>query len=95
MRPSLILCAALMALAACDSTEFDADPQIRAEAKGSRKCVAAVRNQTGDASAAINSVLPRVEITQFLVDVPSSQGRWLCQTDDAGTPLQLLELNAA
>ena len=94
MRPTLILCAGLMALAGCDAAEFDPDPEVRADARGGRKCVVAVRDQAGDASAVLNTTLPIVEINQFIVDVPGNQSRWLCQTDDNGTPQQLLQLNA-
>lgn len=92
MRLTLTLCAALTALAACDPAELDPDPEVRAEARGARKCVAAVREQTADASSVLNTTLPIVEINQFIVDVPGKNSRWLCQTNDAGTPQELLEL---
>lgn len=94
MRLFLILGAAVTALAACDPAELDPDPEVRAEARGARKCVAAVRDQTGDASATLNTTLPIVEINQFIVDVPGKDSRWLCQTDDVGTPQELLQLGA-
>lgn len=94
MRITLILCAGMMALAGCDAAEFDPDPEVRADARGSRKCVVAVRNQTGDSSAVLNTTLPIVEINQFIVDVPGNQSQWLCQTDDNGNAQELLQINA-
>lgn len=91
LRFAIILPAALTALAACDPAEFDADPDVRLEARGARTCVTAVRNQTGEA-AALNTVLPVVEANQFIVDVASKNQRWVCTTDDAGTAKQLYQL---
>lgn len=96
MRPTLrsvtFLGVALLALAACDPAEFDPDPLVRKDARASRKCVVAVKEQTGDATAQINTTLPIVEINQYIVDAPGLQERWMCRTDDAGTPTQLYKL---
>ncbi|AXI46432.1 hypothetical protein C1J03_10580 [Sulfitobacter sp. SK012] len=94
LRPVLGLCVALTALSACDPAEFDSDPQVRADARAGRKCVQAVTQQTGDASGVVNTTLPIVEINQLIIDLPSSQTRWVCLTDDLGAPLQLYQLGA-
>lgn len=91
-RPALFLCLATMALSACDPAEFDADPDIRRDARANRKCVVAVKEQTGDATAQLNTTLPVVEINQYIVDVPANQERWMCRTDDEGTPTQMYKL---
>lgn len=91
-RPALILCMATMALAACDPAEFDADPDIRRDARANRKCVVSVKEQTGDATAQLNTTLPVVEINQYIIDVPANQERWMCRTDDEGTPTQMYKL---
>lgn len=92
LRPLTLFCCCLMALTGCDPAEFDADPDVRREARGARTCVSAVRNETGDASAMLNQTLPIVEANQFIVDVPATQARWLCRTDDAGTAEQLYKM---
>ncbi len=91
-RPAFFLCMATMALSACDPAEFDADPDVRRDARANRKCVVAVKEQTGDATSRINTTLPVVEINQYIVDVPANQERWMCRTDDAGTPTQMYKL---
>jgi len=92
LRPLPLLCCCLLALAACDPAEFDADPDVRADARGARTCLNAVRDQTGDASAAINTTLPIVEANQFIIDVPAAPERWLCRTDDAGAAQQIYKM---
>ncbi|MGB5862878.1 MAG: hypothetical protein WBG95_01110 [Sulfitobacter sp.] len=91
-RPALILCMATVALAACDPAEFDTDPDVRRDARANRKCVDAVSKQTGDATAKLNTTLPIVEINQYIVDTPATQGRWMCRTDDEGNAKQLYKL---
>lgn len=91
-RPAFFLCMATVALAACDPAEFDADPDIRRDARANRKCVVAVTAQTGDATAQLNTTLPVVEVNQYIVDAPAVRERWMCRTDDEGTPTQLYKL---
>ena len=92
-RPALILCMATMALAACDPAEFDADPDVRRDARANRTCVTAVSEQTGS-PAQLNTTLPIVEINQYIIDVPASQERWMCRTDDEGNASQLYKMGA-
>lgn len=92
-RPALILCMATMALAACDPAEFDADPDIRRDARANRTCVNAVSEQAGSA-AQLNTTLPIVEVNQYIIDVPAAQARWMCRTDDEGTANQLYKMGA-
>jgi len=92
-RTTLVLCMAAMALAACDPAEFDADPDVRRDARANRTCVAAVTNQTKNPSQ-LNTTLPVVEVNQYIIDVPVSQERWMCRTDDEGTATQLYKMNA-
>lgn len=92
LRPLPLLCISLTALAACDPAEFDADPDVRANARGARTCVAAVRDETGDGSAVLNTTLPIVEAYQFIVDVPAAQASWLCRTDEAGRAQQIYKM---
>ncbi len=90
-RPALILCAAAMALTACDPAEFDADPDVRRDARANRTCIDAVAAQTGS-SAQLNTALPVVEVNQYIIDVPANQQRWMCRTDDEGTAAQLYKM---
>jgi precorrin-4 methylase len=90
-RPALILCAAAMALSACDPAEYDADPDVRRDARANRTCIAAVAAQTG-AAAQLNTDLPVVEVNQYIIDVPTGQQRWMCRTDDEGTATQLYKM---
>ncbi|KIN69492.1 hypothetical protein Z948_3237 [Sulfitobacter donghicola DSW-25 = KCTC 12864 = JCM 14565] len=83
---------ATLALSACDPAEFDPDPDVRRDARANRKCVAAIKEQTGDATAQINTTLPIVEVNQYIIDSPANQERWMCRTDDEGTPTQLYKL---
>ena len=92
-RPALILCMATMALTACDPAEFDADPEVRRDARANRTCIAAVNDQTGSPSQ-LNTTLPIVEVNQYIVDVPALQERWMCRTDDEGTATQLYKMGA-
>jgi len=92
-RSALVLCIATLALAACDPAEFDADPDVRRDARANRTCIAAVTNQTS-APSQLNTVLPVVEVNQYIVDVPTLQERWMCRTDDEGTATQLYKMNA-
>lgn len=87
-----MVCVAAFALAACDPAEFDADPEVRAEARSARKCIASVRGQTGDASAVLNTTLPIVEVNQVIIDVPGNQTRWMCLTNDQGAPQSLYQM---
>lgn len=91
-RFAMTLPAALLVLTACDPAEFDADPDVRAEARGARTCVSAVKDQTKDGSATLNTTLPIVEANQFIVDAPGVNQRWVCTTDDAGQAKQLYQL---
>ena len=93
-RPALILSMATLALTACDPAEFDADPDVRRDARANRKCVAVIKEQTGDATAQLNTTLPIVEINQFIVDAPALQESWMCRTDDEGNPTQMYKLGA-
>ncbi|MDG1069327.1 MAG: hypothetical protein P8P40_13270 [Sulfitobacter sp.] len=90
-RPALILCAAAMALTACDPAEFDADPDVRRDARANRTCMAAVTAQTGSPSQ-LNTTLPIVEVNQYIIDVPANQQRWMCRTDDEGNATQLYKM---
>lgn len=92
-RPALILTMATLALAACDPAEFDADPDVRRDARANRTCVTAVADQAGSA-AQLNTTLPVVEINQYIIDVPESQERWMCRTDDEGNASQLYKMGA-
>jgi hypothetical protein len=84
---------ATLALAACDPAEFDADPDVRRDARANRTCVDAVTQQTGSPSQ-LNTVLPVIEVNQYIIDVPAAQERWMCRTDDEGTATQLYKMNA-
>lgn len=90
LRSAALLLAVPLTLAACDPAEFDPDPDVRAEARSNRKCVAAVKKQTGSATASVNTTIPVVEFNQFLIDVPKAT--WVCIADDEGNPKQLYEL---
>jgi len=90
-RPALILCTAVMALSACDPAEFDADPDVRRDARANRTCLKAVSDKA-DSPAQANSSLPVVEINQYIIDVPASQERWMCRTDDKGNATQLYKM---
>lgn len=90
-RPALFAAMATLALAACDPAEFDADPDVRRDARADRTCTTAVANQTG-APAQLNTVLPVVEINQYIIDVPQLRESWMCRTDDAGTATQLYKI---
>ena len=92
-RPAVLICAAALALAACDPAEFDADPDVRRDARANRTCVTAVSNQTGS-DAQLNTTLPIVEVNQYIIDVPEGQQRWMCRTDDEGTATQLYKMGA-
>lgn len=94
-RPALFAGIAIFGLSACDIAEFDADPDVRRDARANRKCVDDVRKQTGDALTQLNTTLPIVEINQYIIDVPTLQERWMCRTDDEGTPTQLYKLGGA
>jgi len=83
---------ATLALAACDLTEFvDPDPDVRRDARANRTCVSAVTTQVG-APAVQNTVLPVVEVNQYIIDVPTTQERWMCRTDDGGTATQMYRM---
>lgn len=86
------LCIATLALAACDPAEFDADPEVRSQARGERKCLTAVTAQTGVSAVAINTTLPIVEVNQIIVDVTTNQTNWMCRTDDLGEPQTLYQM---
>ncbi len=90
-RPALILCMATMALAACDPAEFDPDPDVRRDARANRTCVNAVTAETGSPSQ-LNTTLPVVEINQYIIDVPATQERWMCRTEDDGKASQLYKM---
>ncbi|QUJ77716.1 hypothetical protein KDD17_07135 [Sulfitobacter albidus] len=92
MRTTALLCAGLMALAACDPAEFDPDPDVRRDARASRTCQAAVKDQTGDGTVQLNTTLPIVEINQYIIDAPGVQEQWMCRTDDEGNATQLYKL---
>jgi hypothetical protein len=83
---------ATMALTACDPAEFDADPDVRRDARANRKCVTSVAEQTKDAAAQLNTTLLVIEVNQYIVDAPTLQERWMCRTDDEGNPTQLYRL---
>lgn len=91
-RPALVLCMAALALTACDPAEFDPDPDVRRDARANRTCVKAVSDQVG-APAQLNTTLPIVEVNQYIIDVPASQERWMCRTDDEGTASQLYKMS--
>ncbi len=92
-RPALVLCMATMALAACDPAEFDSDPDVRRDARANRTCISAVSDQAGSPGQ-LNTTLPIVEINQYIIDVPASQERWMCRTDDEGNASQLYKMGA-
>lgn len=92
IRATALLCAGMMTLAACDPAEFDPDPDVRRDARASRTCQAAVKDQTADAAVRLNTSLPIVEINQYIIDAPTAEEQWMCRTDDAGTAIQLYKL---
>lgn len=89
MRPAL--CLSLLALAACDELAVANDPVALAELRASKSCIAAVKAQTGSATATLNTTLPIVETNQYVIDVPGAVS-WTCFTDDAGKATELVEL---
>ncbi|MBB3993972.1 hypothetical protein GGR95_001603 [Sulfitobacter undariae] len=91
MRPALLLCTVVMALSACDPTEFDKDPDVRRDARANRTCIKAVSDKAGSPAQA-NTSLPVVEINQYVIDVPTGQQRWMCRTDDEGNATQLYKM---
>ena len=90
-RPALILCMAAMALAGCDPAVFEPDPDVRRDARANRTCVSAVTAETGSPSQ-LNTTLPIVEINQYIIDVPTTQERWMCRTEDDGIASQLYKM---
>ncbi len=92
-RPALMLTLAALALSACDPAEFDSDPDVRRDARANRTCASAVSEQAG-APAQLNTTLPIVEINQYIMDVPATQERWMCRTDDEGNATQLYKMGA-
>jgi hypothetical protein len=92
-RPALLLCAAAVALTACDPAEFDPDPDVRRDARANRTCANAVSEQTAS-PAQLNTTLPIVEINQYIMDVPAINERWMCRTDDEGNASQLYRMGA-
>ncbi|MGJ8545469.1 MAG: hypothetical protein ACSHWZ_08500 [Sulfitobacter sp.] len=90
LAPTLTI--AVLALAACDPAEFDSDPEVRSEARGARLCTTAVKSETGDAGAVLNTTLPIIELNQIIIDTPASQSRWMCLTDDGGTPQSIYQM---
>jgi hypothetical protein len=93
-RTALSLSLMALALAACDPAEFDADPDVRRDARANRQCIAQVSEITKDAAARLNTTLLIVEINQYIIDTPTLNERWMCRTDDAGNPTQLYRLGA-
>jgi hypothetical protein len=82
---------ATLALAACDPAEFDKDPDVRRDARANRTCTKAVTEQAGS-KAQLNTTLPIVEVNQYIMDVPETQERWMCRTDDEGNATQLYKM---
>lgn len=85
------LCLGILALAACDELAVANDPAALAELRATKSCIAAVKAQTGAATATLNTTLPIVELNQYVVDV-SGAPSWTCFTDDAGKASQLVVL---
>lgn len=90
-RPALYVCMATLALAACDPAEFDSDPDVRRDARANRTCIKAVSEQAG-AKAQANTTLPVVEVNQYILDIPETQERWMCRTDDEGNAIQMYKM---
>jgi hypothetical protein len=85
------VCLSILALAACDELAVANDPVALAELRANNSCIAAVKAQTGAATATLNTTLPIVEINQYVIDVPGAPS-WTCFTDGAGQASELVEL---
>ena len=88
---SPILCLPLLALAACDELAVANDPVALAEVRGQKNCVTAVARHTGASGVSLNTTLPVVELNRFIVDVPNAPS-WTCVTDEAGRPIEIVEI---
>lgn len=86
LRPSL--CLALLTVAACDEIAVANDPVARAELRGNKSCITAVKKQTGETEVTANTTFPVVETNQFIIDV-KGVASWVCYTDDNGRAQEL------
>jgi hypothetical protein len=84
---------ALLALSACDEmamTTGGTSSGGMVVAAGERSCVAAVKDHTGAAGAAINRTLPVVELNRYIVDT-SAGTRFTCVTDAMGSATEIVQ----
>ena len=79
----------LIGLSAC--AEFDADPDVRLDAKAGRTCIAAIKKHTSASAVSMNTTLPVVEVNQYIIDVEGGSS-WTCLTDDNGRAQQFYEI---
>lgn len=89
MRP--LLCLSLLSIAACDEVAVANDPVARAELRGTKSCIAAVKKQTGEKAVTGNTTFPVVETNQYIIDV-NGVATWVCFTDDSGRAQELTKV---